>query len=216
MLSIKMKIFNISIFLIFNSLILIGQNCTIMSKANIIVPDKLCSPLSVNWQVSYTGVNNAGSSVQIQYNWDDDDHNGGKMHIHPTIYPVCFGNSADVQFQDLTQFNCVPPNEVDVPNLYTRWIQWIYGTDNTMSGSPVTINGTFRSFPYSGPIITLPGPVTGAGIYSDLINVADDKLIGQYFQVTLRNWNYCNPCDDPEIPGIPTDSINGDHSLLML
>jgi PKD repeat protein len=266
-----MKIFNISIFLILNSLTLIGQDCTILSKANIIVPDKLCSPLSVNWQVSYTGVNNAGSSVQIQYNWDDgstdtetavsnepgtfqananhtyvstgdkcnyrpkatlvvngiictsstqeqivtvwddDDHNGGQMHIHPTTYPICIGNSADVQFQDLTQFNCVPPNEVDVPNLYTRWVQWIYGTEITMSGSPVTINGTIRSFPYSGPIITLPGPVTGSGIFSDIINVADDKLIGQYFQVTLRNWNYCNPYDDPEIPGTPSDPLNGDH-----
>ena len=56
------------------------------------------------------------------------------MHINPTVYPICFGNSANVRFQDLTQFNCVPPQERDVPNLYTRWIQWIYGTDITMTG----------------------------------------------------------------------------------
>jgi PKD repeat protein len=80
-----------------------------------------------------------------------------------------------------------------------------------MSGSPVTINGTIRSFPFSGPIITLPGPVTGSGVYSDIMNVASDKLIGQYFQVTLRNWNYCNPYDDPDIPGTPADPVNGDH-----
>jgi hypothetical protein len=59
--------------------------------------------------------------------------------------------------------------------------------------------------------ISLPGPVTGSGVLSDLINVANDKLLGQYFQVTLRNWNYCNPYDDPNIPGPPVNQINGDH-----
>jgi PKD repeat protein len=266
-----MKILFLSFFLLLDSLALFGQDCNILSKANIIVPDKLCSPLSVNWKVDYTGVNNGGTTVQIKYDWDDgsvdtetatslgpgifeananhtyvstgdkcnyrpkatlvvngvicssstqeqivtvwdnDDHNGGHMHISPEVYPICFGNSADVQFQDLTQFNCVPPQEEDVPNLYTRWVQWIYGTDITMTGSPVTINGAIVSFPYSGPIITLPGPVTGSGVYSDIINVANDKLTGQFFQVTLRNWNYCNPYDDPNIPGPPADPVNGDH-----
>lgn len=266
-----MRVFSVSLFLILISLCLHGQDCNILSKANSIVPDRLCSPLSVNWNVSYTGVNNAGTIVQINYDWDDgstdlvnavsigpgvfqtitnhvyvatgnkcnyrpkatlvvngvmctsstqeqivtvwdnDDHNGGHMHINPTVYPICFGNSANVRFQDLTQFNCVPPQEQDVPNLYTRWIQWIYGTDITMTGIPVTINGNPASYPLSGPIITLPGPVTGSGVYSEIMNVANDKLIGQYFQVTLRNWNYCNPYDDPNIPGPPADPINGDH-----
>ena len=132
-----------------------GQTCTIISKANNITPDKLCSPVSVSWNVSYTGVNNAGTPVAIRFDWnngsvvtvpaiqsapgvfaatatniytsagrrcnyhpqatllvngtlctsstqeqivtvwDDDDHNGGNMHISPEIYPICFGNSAD-------------------------------------------------------------------------------------------------------------------------
>jgi PKD repeat protein len=80
-----------------------------------------------------------------------------------------------------------------------------------MTGTPVTINGTSRTFPYTGSVITLLGPVTGSGVWSDIINVSNDKLIGQYFQVTLRNWNYCNPYDDPNIPGPPTDLVNGDH-----
>ncbi len=133
------------------------------------------------------------------------------MHINPEIFPICFGNGADARFRDLTQFNCVPPQERDVPNLHTRWIQWIYGTDITMTGVPVTINGAATLFPFTGSIITLPGPVTGSGVYSEIINVADDKLIGQYFEVTLRNWNYCNPYDDPNIPGPPADPVNGDH-----
>ena len=171
-----------------------GQNCSIISKANNITPDKLCSPVTATWTVSYTGVQDAGTTVNIRFDWgngnivtvpahrvasgifeatakntytssgnkcnyhpqatlmvngvlctsssqeqivtvwDDDDHNGGNMHISPEIYPVCFGNSANVRFQDLTRFNCVPPQEKDNPNVNTRWIQWIYGTDITMKG----------------------------------------------------------------------------------
>lgn len=248
-----------------------GQNCTIISKANNITPDKLCSPVTATWNVSYTGVTDAGAPVSIRFDWndgtivtvpasrvgpgifqataintytsrgdicnyhpqatlivngevctsssqeqivtvwDDDDHNGGRMHINPEVYPICFGNGANVRFQDLTLFNCVPPQERDNPNVNTRWIQWIYGTDITMTGVPVTIAGTSRTFPYTGNVITLLGPVTGSGVWSDVINVANDKLIGQYFEVTLRNWNYCNPYDDPGIPGSPRDRQNGDH-----
>jgi PKD repeat protein len=250
---------------------LYGQDCTIFSKANNITPDKLCSPVTATWNVSYTGVNDAGYPVHIRFDWnngvvetlpatrtapgvfeataivtytsagsicnyhpqatlivngvlctsssqeqivtvwDDDDHNGGHMHISPEIYPICFGNSANVRFQDLTRFNCVPPQERDNPNVSTRWIQWIYGTDNTMTGEPVTIDGRSRTFPFTDDVITLTGPVTGSGVWSDVIYVADDKLIGQYFEVTLRNWNYCNPYDDPTIPGGPRDRLNGDH-----
>ena len=267
----RMKVFFFSFLLVYISAVISGQDCRILSKANNIVPDKLCSPVSVTWQVSYTGVNNAGRPVAIRYDWDngtrvtvpateispgvfhttsstiytsqgnvcnyhpqatlvvngvictsssqeqivtvwdDDNHNGGRMHINPTVYPICLGNGADVRFRDLTQFNCVPPQERDNPNVNTRWIQWIYGTSITMTGIPVTINGTARVFPYRGPVITLPGPVTGSGIWSDIINVANDKLLGQFFQVTLRNWNYCNPYDDPNIPGGPIDPVNGDH-----
>ena len=266
-----MRILVLAIFLVCVSIYSIGQDCSITAKANRITPDKLCSPVSASWNVSYTGVNDAGTSVAIQFDWDDgtivrvpaistgpgsfeitashtyssrgdkcnyrprsslivngvlcssstqeqivtvwdnDDSNGGEMHINPEVYPICFGNSADVRFRDLTRFNCVPPQEKDVPNLYTRWIQWIYGTDITMTGIPVTIEGTGVAFPHTGSIITLPGPVTGSGVWSDVINVANDKLIGQYFEVTLRNWNYCNPYDDPNIPGPPADPANGDH-----
>jgi PKD repeat protein len=248
-----------------------GQNCSIFSKANNITPDKLCSPVTATWTVSYTGVNDDGFPVEIRFDWnngtietipaietapgvfeataivtytsagsicnyhpqatlvvngvictsssqeqivtvwDDDDHNGGQMHINPVVYPICFGNSANVRFQDLTQFNCVPPQENDNPNVNTRWIQWIYGTDNTMTGNPVTVDGRLRTYPYTDDVITLPGPVTGSGVLSDVIFVDNDKLIGQYFEVTLRNWNYCNPYDDPAIPGGPHDRVNGDH-----
>ncbi len=266
-----MRKFRITIVFFLSSLHAFGQNCSILSKANDITPDKLCSPVTASWNVRYTGVNDGGTPVSIRYDWDngnivtvpavrvgpgifeatalntytsqrgrcnyhpqatlvvngvvctsstqeqivtvwdDDDHNGGEMHIHPEIWPICVGNSDYVRFQDLTQFNCVPPQERDNPNVNTRWIQWIYGTAITMTGMPVTVDGRLRPYPYVGNVITLPGPVTGSGVFSDVIYVANDKLVGQYFEVTLRNWNYCNPYDDPAIPGPPRDRANGDH-----
>jgi len=264
------KILLLFLFL-FVSISIFGQTCTILSKANNITPDKLCAPVTVNWEITYTGVNNAGTPVSIYYDWNDgarqtipatetapgvfvatathvytsqrlrcnyhpqatlvvngvrctsstqeqivtvwdnDDNNGGEMHINPVIWPICFGNGDNARFQDLTQFNCVPPQERDNPNVNTRWVQWIYGTDITMTGIPVTIDGRNRTFPYVDNVIMLPGPVTGSGVWSEVINVANDKLVGQYFEVTLRNWNYCNPYDDPTIPGGPRDRENGDH-----
>ncbi len=266
-----MKIIIYIIIMLWLSLNISAQDCSILSKANNITPDKLCSPVTATWFVSYTGVNDAGSDVSIRYDWDNgtvetipaielapgvfqassattytsagdvcnynpratlivngvlctsssqeqivtvwdnDDSNGGEMHISPDIYPICFGTGDNVRFQDLTRFNCVPPQELDNPNVNTRWVQWIYGSDNTMTGLDVTIEGTLRAFPYTDNVITLNGPVTASGVWSDVINIANDKAIGQYFEVTLRNWNYCNPYDDPNIPGPPLDPVNGDH-----
>jgi len=75
-----MKVFFISLFLILIPLLLFGQDCNILSKANSILPDRLCSPLLVNWLVNYTGVNNAGTTVQIRYDWDD-----GNVDMENTI-----------------------------------------------------------------------------------------------------------------------------------
>jgi hypothetical protein len=47
-----------------------GQDCNILSKANDIDPDQLCSPVEVvTWVVSYVGVNNAGTQVEIHFDW---------------------------------------------------------------------------------------------------------------------------------------------------
>ena len=48
-----------------------GQNCSIISKANNITPDKLCSPVTATWNVSYTGVNDAGTQVSIRFDWNN-------------------------------------------------------------------------------------------------------------------------------------------------
>ncbi len=66
-----MKKWSLFIILTLLSLNIFSQNCSIFSKANNITPDKLCSPVTASWNVTYTGVNDAGTPVQIMYNWDD-------------------------------------------------------------------------------------------------------------------------------------------------
>ena len=83
---------------------------------------------------------------QIVTIWDTDNENGGEVEAAPNVYPICVGSGAIMRFDDGTLFNCVPPQENDVPNEDTRWIQWVYGTRNTMSSAtPVSVEG------YTGP-----------------------------------------------------------------
>ncbi len=143
----------------------------------------------------------SSSQEQIVTIWDNDNTNGGRVNASPDVYPICVGNGATMQFDDNTLFNCVPPQEEDVPNTRTRWIQWVYGTNITMTGDPVMVDGVVQSYPFTGPVIELTGPVTGSNERSLPITVANDKLVGQEFEVELRYWNYCNPypTSDPVI-----------------
>lgn len=270
-----LRIFSILFLIFFLKTNLFSQDCNITSKANDILPDKFCAPVSVTWEVTYRGVNNNGTSVEIVFDWDDgnpveivaatntnvslkewkatavhvypqggprcnyrpeatlqvngilctssiqkqnvtvwdiDNYNGGHLEINPNIYPICVGNDGTVVFQDVSMWNCVPPVENDNPNNSTRWTQWIYGTNYTIDN--VLVDGVAQTYPYYGTVVPANGPVYGPQPPNNVslpIYSPNTALTGQFFEVTLRNWNYCNPYDDPNIPGPPADSINGDH-----
>lgn len=154
------------------------------------------------------------SSIQTQQVtvWDTDDENGGVMSITPEVFPICLGNDGTVTFTDASQWNCVPPIEEDRKNTNSRWIQWVYGTGGTTI-LDATVDGSNRSFPFRSPVEKTPQPVEGPVPPMNTsmeIFIPDYYAVGDYFEVTLRNWNQCNPYDDPTIPGPPTDVINGD------
>lgn len=252
-----------------------AQDCNITSKANDMLPDKLCAPVTVTWEVTYRGVNDAGTPVEIVFDWNDgnpvqivpavntnpalkewkatvvhvypqggprcnyrpeatlrvngvlctssvqqqnvtvwdtDNYNGGQLQINPVIFPICVGNDGTVTFQDVSLWNCVPPVENDNPNDPTRWTQWVYGTSYTING--VLVNGSSHTYPFYGPVVPAPGPVYGPQPPNNVslpVYAPNTALVGQFFEVTLRNWNVCNPYDDPNIPGPPADPINGDY-----
>ncbi len=155
------------------------------------------------------------SSIQTQIVtvWDVDDQNGGILHIAPAIYPICFGQSGATYFNDASLWNCVPPAEYDTRNNFRRWTQWIYGTGGTTI-STARVGGAIRSYPYTGAITATTQPIEGPQPphnRSMYIEIPAGYNVGDYFEVTLRNWNYCNPYDDPTIPGAPADPINGDN-----
>lgn len=155
--------------------------------------DEICNHRPIATLIVNGVMCTSSAQEQIVTVWDNDNTNGGHVNASPDVYPICVGNGATMQFDDNTQFNCVPPQEEDVPNDRTRWIQWVYGTNITMTGAPVQVDGVVRSYPFAGPVIELTGPVTGSNEQSLPITVANDKLVGQEFEVELRYWNYCNP-----------------------
>lgn len=254
---------------------LYSQDCNITSKANDIIPDKLCAPVTVTWEVTYRGVHDGGTPVEIVFDWDDgnvetyaaintdvslqewqytathvypqggtqcvyrptatlqvngvlcsssiqeqmvtvwdvDTANGGYMEIFPDVFPICVGDDGTVTFEDVSIFNCVPPVENDNPNESTRWTQWIYGTAYTLNG--VLVDGSSPSYPDTGNVVAMtPPPIWGPqppNNFSLPLYAPPTGSVGQFFEVTLRNWNYCNPYDDPNIPGPPADTVNGDY-----
>nr|WP_319401619.1 PKD domain-containing protein [uncultured Carboxylicivirga sp.] len=252
-----------------------SQDCNITSKANAIVPDKLCAPVTVDWTVTYDGVYNVGTPVHFIFRWDDetedevveanntpltsewslthshvypigglkcnykpsvtlmvngvectssvqvqnvtvwdtDEYNGGIMDIEPQVFPICVGNDGTVTFVDNSHWNCTPPDENDFINNRKRWVQWIYGTGGT-NITTALVGGTLETYPLLGSIDVTTEPIEGPvpPLNTALpIYIPDNYDVGDYFEITLRNWNQCNPYDDPTKPGPPDDPANGDY-----
>ncbi len=176
-----------------------GDLCNYHPRANLVVNDVVCT-----------------SSVQEQIVtvWDTDDQNGGELVVTPKVHPICVGNGDTFHFTDASQWNCTPPDENDVINNEDRWIQWIYGTGGTTI-SDAEVGGVVRSYPWTGPIEHIPGPIEApiAPYNTSMeITIPDHHPVGYFFEVTLRNWNICNPYDDDLTDGLPPADIeNGDY-----
>lgn len=180
-----------------------GDKCNYRPSTMLVVNGTLCT-----------------SSIQTQIVtvWDVDDQNGGILSVSPAIYPICFGDNGATFFYDDSQWNCVPPIEYDTRNNFRRWTQWIYGTGGT-NITTAKAGGVIRNYPYAGPIIATGQPVEGPQPpmeKSMFIEIPAGYKVGDYFEVTLRNWNYCNPYDDPNIAGTPSDPINGDNDPIEI
>src|SRR5690606_18195390 len=59
-----------------------------------------------------------------------------------------------------------------------------------------------------------PPPVTASGDISLPVTVPASATVGQVFEVTLRNWNKCNPYDANLLDGNlnPTNLVDGDNA----
>jgi hypothetical protein len=102
-----------------------------------------------------------------------------------------------VTFTDRTTLNCIPPGlAAPNDNNFGRWRRFVYGTNNTITGS-VQIGGATVGFPFNtggAPAFTtttstaLPPPVI-----TQTISIPATAVIGEVFEITMEYWNVCNP-----------------------
>ncbi|MEM9832526.1 MAG: PKD domain-containing protein [Bacteroidota bacterium] len=162
------------------------------------------------------------SSIQSQNVtvWDTDEDNGGVPRIDPILYRICVGETAVVQFDDNSIWNCVPNSgENDRINNAVRWVQWIYGTGAAGNRIPgVQVDGVVEPYAFPGDVEVLQGPIEVSTSQSEIMT-AFGSAVGDQFEVTLRNWNVCNPYDADTTDGDylnPTlgDLVNGDSAFI--
>ncbi len=167
------------------------------------------------------------ASTQNVFVWEDDDSNGGTMAIDPGAYDVCYNTAiVGAVFTDNSTFNCNPnDNDVGVANRDVRHTQFVYGTNHpvnsirnlTVDGNPVTdangdligggemrgTAGEIVTAGYFGPIDEVPFPANGPASTSLTVAAPANaaNIVGSTFEITLFNWNTCNPYnDDPDDP----------------
>ncbi len=127
--------------------------------------------------------------VELSVSVWDTDWRG--LAVDPGLIRVCQGYATSAQFTDVSDWNCYPRNANQ--NNPPRYIQWEYN-GGTMGG--INIPG-LGAIPAKGPVEGVMDP----GEVSETINIpAEDPTnpgnpypVGAYFDVTLNNWNKCNP-----------------------
>jgi gliding motility-associated-like protein len=182
-----------------------GQ-CSIRPQVSIIVAGVLC-PTSTQMQTAPF--------------WGDDDQANGVVAMAPTEWDVCYNNPVvNAVFRDATDFNCNIGVEPDNPNRLTRNVQFVYGTDNVAAssirnltltnGGPQALTDAAGNLSspqtrgtgtllvtagYFGPVDTVPFPADAPTSVSFPMNAPANaaNLIGNRFEITLFNWNVCNP-----------------------
>lgn len=202
-----------------------GPECFFEAQAFIIVAGDVCE---------------TSEQTQIVPSWNFDDENGGIIAFDPGQYDMCENTTLNnVVFDDASTFNCNINDNPDNPNQISRWVQFVYGTnpapavgrlrDLTVNdGGPVVVtdNAGNLSAPqtrgtgavmvtagYFGPVEEAPFPAD-VPIHSTFpisapANAAN--IIGTTFEVTLYNWNTCNPFNgdqnDPNYEDAVTETL---------
>ncbi|TRX62071.1 PKD domain-containing protein [Fulvivirga sp. M361] len=182
-----------------------GQ-CTIIPTAFIYINGVLC-PTS--------------EEIQTAFFWGTDEQANAQLFINPGTYDVCYNNPVtNAVFVDNSEFNCNINVEPDRPNEQARHVQFVYGTNHNAAatirdlslqdgGTQPLTNGTgglvtpqtrgTAGMPvtggYFGPIETVPFPANAPISQSFPMNAPANmaNAVGNQFEITLFNWNICNP-----------------------
>jgi gliding motility-associated-like protein len=190
-----------------------GQ-CSIRPTASIIINGVFCP---------------SSSQTQLAFFWGTDEQANGNVSMTPANWEVCFDNAVvNATFFDNSDFNCNINIEPDNPNRFARHVQFVYGTNHNAAATirNLSLNdgavqgltnatgnlvntitrgtgGLMLTGAYFGPVDAIPFPADGPVSFTFPMNAPADvnNLIGNRFEVTLVNWNVCNPWNgDPVNP----------------
>lgn len=165
--------------------------------------------------------------TQLVSSWARDNNFGGNLAINPGTYNVCFGTAVSgAMFIDNSEFNCNINIEPDNPNRQDRHTQFVYGTNHNAGNSILdlslvdeggveqdltdnagnlaatsTVGGITAA--YFGDIVQIPFPADVPDMESLVMSAPSNtaNVVGDQFEITLYNWNVCNPYNnDPSNP----------------
>jgi len=163
----------------------------------------------------------SSTQTQTAFFWENDNVGNGRLALNPQRWDVCYGNAVvGATFTDASEFNCNINVEPDNPNRGMRHVQFVYGTNHNAASSirNLTLNdGSVRQLTngtaglaasqtrgsgagqvtgaYFGPIDVIPFPADGPTSVSFPMSAPADaaNAVGNRFEITLYNWNPCNP-----------------------
>lgn len=190
-----------------------GQ-CSIRPTASLLINGVLCP---------------SSQETQLAFFWGTDEQANANVAMAPANWDVCFNNPVvNAVFNDASEFNCNIGVEPDNPNRFARHVQFVYGTNhnpaatirnltlndgavvgltngagNLVSSSTRGTAGLLVTGAYFGPIDAIPFPADGPTSSTFPMNAPANaaNLIGNRFEITLFNWNICNPWNgDPVNP----------------
>jgi gliding motility-associated-like protein len=171
----------------------------------------------------------SSAQQQTSFFWSTDDEANGQVSMSPGNWEVCYDNPiVNARFQDNSDFNCNIVVEPDNPNRQPRHVQFVYGTNHNPSATirDLTLNdGAVRGLTdgtgalaasatrgtpglpitgaYFGPVDEIPFPADAPNSVTFPMNAPANTLnaVGNRFEITLFNWNSCNPWNkDPVNP----------------
>ena len=182
-----------------------GQ-CSIRPTVSIIINETLCP---------------SSSKTLSAFFWGTDEQANANVSMTPANWEVCFDNPiVNATFFDNSEFNCNINIEPDNPNRFERHVQFVYGTNHNpaatirnlslndgavqglTNGTGNLVSSSTRGTPgllvtgaYFGPIDAIPFPADGPASFTFPMSAPADvnNLIGNRFEITLFNWNICNP-----------------------
>lgn len=177
----------------------------------------------------------SSEQIQLVTAWDTDADFGGKMAIDPGAYNICENIPINnLVFADATTFNCDKKQSPDNPNIIMRHTQFVYGTNYTGAIGGISLNdggstiditdnlgnlvapetrgtaGLSITGAHFGEIVPVPAPANGPNNETIPLSAPANalNLVGSQFEISLFNWNVCNPFNGDE------DNPNYDEAVV--